>query len=78
MEQRIININVSVMEGLSWLDSFVLKNSVILWPEEGDFPKHLHRAVYVIMNKRSFESVVLIQDRTLCCQHSKCVISFAS
>ena len=30
--------------------------SVVLWPEEGDFPKNLHRVVCVIINKRSFES----------------------
>ena len=29
---------------------------VVLWPEEGDSPENLHRAVYVIINKRSFES----------------------
>ena len=30
--------------------------SVVLWPEEGDFHENLHRVVYVIINKRSFES----------------------
>ena len=30
--------------------------SVVLWPEEGDFPENMHRVVYVIINKRSFES----------------------
>ena len=28
----------------------------VLWHEEGDFPENVHRVVYVIMNKRSFES----------------------
>ena len=28
--------------------------SVVLWPEEGDFPESLHRVVYVIINERSF------------------------
>ena len=32
--------------------------SVILWPEEGDFPENLHHVVYVIINKHSFESFV--------------------
>ena len=27
-----------------------------MWPEEGDFPENLHRVIYVIINKRSFES----------------------
>ena len=27
-----------------------------MWPDEGDFPDSLHRVVYVIINKRSFES----------------------
>ena len=27
-----------------------------MWPEEGDFPENVHRVVYVIINKRSFES----------------------
>ena len=30
--------------------------SVVLWPEEGDFPESLHRVVYVIINKRCVES----------------------
>ena len=30
--------------------------NVILWPEEQDFPENLHRVVYVLINKRSFES----------------------
>ena len=34
--------------------------SVILWPEEGDFPEKLHRVVYVIINKRSFESFMCL------------------
>ena len=34
--------------------------SVVLWPEEGDFPKSLHRAVYVTMNKRSLESFMCL------------------
>ena len=28
----------------------------VLWPEEGDFPENVHRVVYVIIYKRSFES----------------------
>ena len=28
----------------------------MLWPEEGYFPENLHRVVYVIINKCSFES----------------------
>ena len=31
-----------------------------LWPEEGDFPENLHRVVYVILIKRSFESFVYL------------------
>ena len=31
-----------------------------LWPEEGDFPENLHRLVYVIINKRSFESFMCL------------------
>ena len=34
--------------------------SAILWPEEGDFPNNLHRVVYVIINKRSFESFMCL------------------
>ena len=34
--------------------------SVILWPEEGDFPQNLRRVVYVIINKRSFESFMCL------------------
>ena len=34
--------------------------SVILWPEEGDFPENLHHVVYVIINKRSFESFICL------------------
>ena len=30
--------------------------SVILWPEEGDFPENLHHVDSVIINKRCFES----------------------
>ena len=30
------------------------------FPEEGDFPENLHRVVYVIINKRSFESVMCL------------------
>ena len=28
--------------------------SIVLWPEEEDFPENLHCVVYVIINKRSF------------------------
>ena len=35
-------------------------SSAVLWPEEGDFPQNLRRAVYVIINKRSFESVMCL------------------
>ena len=31
-----------------------------LWPEEGAFPENLHRVVYVIMNKCSFESFMCL------------------
>ena len=31
---------------------------MVLWPEEGDFPENLHRVVYVIINKHSFESLM--------------------
>ena len=34
--------------------------SVVLWPEEGDFPENLHRVVYVIIDKRSFESFMCL------------------
>ena len=30
--------------------------SVVLWPEEGDFPENVHCVVYFIINKHSFES----------------------
>ena len=33
---------------------------MVLWPEEGDFPENLLRVVYVIMNKRSFESLMCL------------------
>ena len=33
--------------------------SVVLWPEKGDFPENLHRVVYVIINRRSFESLIV-------------------
>ena len=39
--------------------------SVVLWPEEGDFPENLHRVVYVIVNKRSFESSVSLERRSI-------------
>ena len=32
--------------------------SVMLWPEEGDFPENLHHVICVIINKCSFESFV--------------------
>ena len=36
--------------------------SVVLWPEEGDFPENLHSVVYVItINKRSFEKKIGLQ-----------------
>ena len=28
----------------------------VLWPEEGNFPENVHRDVYVMIYKRSFES----------------------
>ena len=31
-----------------------------LWPEEGDFPENVHRVVYVIITKRSFESFMCL------------------
>ena len=31
-----------------------------MWPEEGDFPENLHRVVYVIINKLSFESCMCL------------------
>ena len=31
-----------------------------MWPEEGDFPENLRRVVYVIINKRSFESLMCL------------------
>ena len=34
--------------------------SVVLWPEEGDFPENLHRVVCVIINKHSFESFLCL------------------
>ena len=34
--------------------------SVVLWPEEADFPENLHRVVYVIINRRSFESFICV------------------
>ena len=34
--------------------------SVVLWPEEGDFPETVHRVVYVTINKRSFEYFVCL------------------
>ena len=32
----------------------------MLWPGEGNFPENLHRVVYVIINKRSFESFMYL------------------
>ena len=32
----------------------------LLIPEEGDFPENLHRVVYVMINKRSFESFMCL------------------
>ena len=34
--------------------------SVVMWPEAGDFPENLHRIVYVIISKRSFESFMCL------------------
>ena len=34
--------------------------SVVLWPEEGDFPENLHRVVYVLINKRSFWNLLCV------------------
>ena len=42
----------------------ILLLSVILWPEEGDFPENLHRVVYVIINEHSFDSFMCL-DRIL-------------
>ena len=39
---------------------FLLLLLLSLWPEEGDFPENLHRVVYVIINKRSFESFMCL------------------
>ena len=39
--------------------------SVVLWPEEGDFPENLHRVVYVIINERSFELSVCLERRSI-------------
>ena len=36
-----------------------------LWPEEGDFPENLHRVVYVIINKRSFEPFMCLDISNL-------------
>ena len=33
---------------------------LFLWPEEGDFPENLHRVVYVLINKRSFQSFMCL------------------
>ena len=34
--------------------------SVVSWPEEGDSPEISHRIVYVLINKRSFESFMCL------------------
>ena len=34
--------------------------TVVLWPEEGDFPENLHHDIYVVINKRSFESFMCL------------------
>ena len=44
----------------SLFSPFHCRLSVVLWPEEGDFPENLHRVVYVIINKRSFESFMCL------------------
>ena len=34
--------------------------SVVLWPEEVDFPENVHRVVCFIINKRSSESFMCL------------------
>ena len=43
--------------------------SVVLWPEEQDFPENLHCVVYVLINKRSFEPFMCL-DLILECYQS--------
>ena len=35
-------------------------HTCFLWPEDGNFPEHLHCVVFVIINKRSFESFMCL------------------
>ena len=42
------------------LEPFHCCLSVVLRPEEGDFPGNLHCVVYVNINKRSFESFMCL------------------
>ena len=37
-----------------------------MWPEEGDFPENvLHRVVYVIINRCSFESFMCLEKQAV-------------
>ena len=44
--------------------------NVILRPEEGYFPENLHRVIYVIINKLSFESFMCLDLRQCICKFS--------
>ena len=48
-----------------------------MWPEEGDFPENVHRVVYVIINKRSFETFMCL-DLLLFHSLSFVILSFLS